>query len=208
MTEEQRSHVKREAETEGMWPGAKGHPEPQNWGTQKGPSPEPSEEAQLETARLQTSGLGRHKRVCISVVLSRPVCSNPLQQRRTLTHPPFRLPGRPAPYSRAHGIYMLMTGFYTQHMKKQRYQFADKALSLVKAMVFPVVKNGCERWTIKKAERRMIDAFELWCWRRLLRVPCTARRSNQSILKEISPEYSWEGLTLKLKLRYYGHLMR
>ena len=78
---------------------------------------------------------------------------------------------------------------------------------LVKAMVFPVVMNGCDSWTIKKAECQRIDAFELWCWRRLLRVPWTARRSNQSILKEISPEYSLEGL-LKLKLQYFGHLMR
>ena len=79
---------------------------------------------------------------------------------------------------------------------------------LVKAMVFPVVMYGCESWTIKKAEHRTIDAFELWCWRRLLRVPWTARRSNQSILKEISPEYSLEGLMLKLKLQYFGYLMR
>ena len=78
---------------------------------------------------------------------------------------------------------------------------------LVKAMVFSVVMYGCESWTIKKAERRRIDAFELWCWRRLLRVPWTARRSNQSILKEISPEYSLKGLILKLKLQYFGHLM-
>ena len=78
---------------------------------------------------------------------------------------------------------------------------------LVKAMVFPVVVYGCQSWTIKKAECRRTDAFELWCWRRLLRVPWTARRSNQSILKEISPEYSLEGLTLKLKLQYFGHLM-
>ena len=75
-------------------------------------------------------------------------------------------------------------------------------------MIFPVVMYGCESWTIKKAERRRIDAFELWCWRRLLRVPWTARRSNQSILKEISPEYSLEGLMLKLKLQYFGHLIR
>ena len=75
------------------------------------------------------------------------------------------------------------------------------------AMVFPVVMYGCESWTIKKAEPRRIDAFELWCWRRLLRVPWTARRSNQSILKEISPEYSLEGLMLELKLQYFGHLM-
>ena len=77
---------------------------------------------------------------------------------------------------------------------------------LVKAMVFPVVKCGCESWTIKKAESRRIGAFELWCWRRLLRVPWTARRSNQSSLKEISPEYSLQGLMLKLKLQYFGHL--
>ena len=78
---------------------------------------------------------------------------------------------------------------------------------LVKAMVFPVVMYGCESWTVKKAECQRIDAFELWCWRRLLRVPWTARRSNQSILKEISPEYSLEGLILKLKLQYFGYLM-
>ena len=81
-------------------------------------------------------------------------------------------------------------------------------IHLVKAMVFPVVLYGCDSWTIKKAERRKIDAFELWCWRRLLRVPWTARRSNQSILKEISPGCSLEGLMLKLKLQYFGHLMR
>ena len=79
---------------------------------------------------------------------------------------------------------------------------------LVKAMVFPVVTYGCESWTIKKAECQRIDAFELWCWRRLLRVPWTARRSNKSILKEISPAYSLEGLMLKLKFQYFGHLMR
>jgi len=79
---------------------------------------------------------------------------------------------------------------------------------LVKAMVFPVVMYGCESWSIKKAEQKRIDAIELWCWRRLLRVPWSIRRSNQSILKEISPEYSLEGLMLKLKLQYFGHLMR
>ena len=79
---------------------------------------------------------------------------------------------------------------------------------LVKAMVFPVVMYGCESWTVKKAKHRRIDAFELWCWRRLLRVPWTARRSNQSILKEISPGCSLEGMMLKLKLQYFGHLMR
>ena len=85
--------------------------------------------------------------------------------------------------------------------------FATK-VRLVKAMVFPIVMYGCESWTIKKAEHQRIAAFELWCWRRLLRVPWTARRSNQSILKEISPEYSLEGLILKLKLQCFGHLMR
>ena len=79
---------------------------------------------------------------------------------------------------------------------------------LVKAMVFPVVMYGCESWAIKKAEHQRIDAFELWCWRRLLRVPWTARRSNQSILKEISPEYSLEGLMLKLRRQYFGHLIQ
>ena len=83
-----------------------------------------------------------------------------------------------------------------------------KKVCLVKAMVFPVVMYGCESWTIKKAECLRIDVFELWCWRRLLRVPWTARRSNQSILKEISPEYSLEGLMLKLKLQYFGYLMQ
>ena len=87
-----------------------------------------------------------------------------------------------------------------QHIKKQRHYFANK-VHLVKAMGFPVVIDGCESWTIKRTERRRIDAFELWFWRRLLRVPWTARRSNQ-ILKEISPEYSLEGLMLKLKLQY------
>ena len=94
-----------------------------------------------------------------------------------------------------------------QHIIKQRHYFADK-VHLVKAMVFPGVMYGCESWTIKNAECQRIDAFELWCWRRLLRVPWTARRSNQSILKEISPEYSLEGLMLKLKLQYFGQLMR
>ena len=78
---------------------------------------------------------------------------------------------------------------------------------LVKAMVLPVVMYGCESWTLKKAEHQRNDAFELWCWRRLLRIPCTTKRSNQSILKEISPQYSMEGLMLKLELKYFGHLM-
>ena len=93
-----------------------------------------------------------------------------------------------------------------QHIKKLRH--LPTKVRLVKAMVFPVVMYGCESWTIKKAERRRINAFELWCWRRLLRVPWTARRPNQSIVKEISPEYSLEGLMLKLKLQYFGHLMQ
>ena len=91
---------------------------------------------------------------------------------------------------------------------KSRDIILPTKVCLVKTMVFPVVMYGCERWTIKKAEHRRIDAFELWCWRRLLRVPWTARRSNQYILKEISPEYSLEGLMLKLKLQYFGHLMQ
>ena len=94
-----------------------------------------------------------------------------------------------------------------QCFKKQRHYFADKDMSS-QAMVFPVVMYGCESRTIKKGECRRIDAFELWCWRRLLRVPWTARRSNQSILKEISPEYSLEGVMLTLKLQYFGHLMQ
>ena len=91
---------------------------------------------------------------------------------------------------------------------KSRDITLPKKIRLVKVMIFPVVMYGCESWTIKKAERRRIDAFELWCWRRLLRVPWTARRSTQSILKEMSPGCSLEGLTLKLKLQYFGHLMR
>ena len=94
-----------------------------------------------------------------------------------------------------------------QYIKKQRYHFANKD-PYSQSYGFSTVMNGCESWTIKKAEHRRIDAFELWCWRRLLRVPWTARRSNQSILKEICPECSLEGLMLKLKLQYFGHLMR
>ena len=95
---------------------------------------------------------------------------------------------------------------WKQNIKKQRHYFAHKGC-LVKATVFPVVMYGCESWTIKKAEHWRIDAFELWCWRRLLRLPWTERRSNQSILKEISPGCSLEGLMPKLKLQYFGHLM-
>ena len=91
---------------------------------------------------------------------------------------------------------------------KSRNITLSTKICLVKAMVFPVVMYGCESWTVKKAERQRIDAFELWCWRGLLRVPWTARRSNQSILREISPGYSLEGLMLKLKLQYFGHLMQ
>ena len=91
---------------------------------------------------------------------------------------------------------------------KNRDNTLPTKVCLVKAMVFPVVMYGCESWTVKKAERQRIDAFELWCWRRLLRVPWTARRSNQSILKQISPGCSLEGLMLKLKLQDFGHLMR
>ena len=94
-----------------------------------------------------------------------------------------------------------------QHINKQDITLPTN-VHLVKAMVFPVVMYGCESWTIKRAELRRIDAFELWCWRRLLRVPWTARRSNQSILKELSPECSLEGLMLKQKLQYFGHLMQ
>ena len=99
----------------------------------------------------------------------------------------------------------VMTNLFS--ILKSRDMSLPTKVHLVKAMVFPVVMYGCEGWTIKKAEHQRIDAFELWCWRRLLRVPWTARRSNQSILKEISPEYSLEGLMLKLKLQYFGHLM-
>ena len=94
-----------------------------------------------------------------------------------------------------------------QHIKKQRHYFTNKG-PCSQSYVFPVVMYGCQSWTIKKAEHWRIDAFELWCWRRLLRVPWTARRSNQSILKEISPESSLEGLMLKLKLQNFRHLMR
>ena len=119
-----------------------------------------------------------------------------------------------------------LQNYYYSHEMKRRLLLGRKAMinldiilksrditlpikvPLVKAMVFPGVMYGCESWTVKKDERQRIDAFELWCWRRLLRVPWTARRSNQSVLKEISPEYSLEGLMLKLKYWYFGHLMR
>ena len=100
----------------------------------------------------------------------------------------------------------LMTNL--ESILKRRDNTLPTKFHLVKAMVFPVIMYGCERWTIKEAEHRRIDAFELWCWRRLLRVPWTARRSNQSILKEISPGCPLEGVMLKLKLQYFGHLMQ
>ena len=101
---------------------------------------------------------------------------------------------------------MLLIEYYKAF--KQISQYISKMERIYDIVSFPVVMYGCESWTVKKAECRRIDAFELWCWRRLLRVPWTARRSNLSILKEISPEYSLEGLMLKLKLQYFGHLMR
>jgi len=97
---------------------------------------------------------------------------------------------------------------YLDSMLKSKDITLPKTVRLVKAMVFPVVMYGCESWTVKRAERQRIDAFELWCWRRLLRVPWTARRSNQSILKEISPGLALEGMMLKLKLQYFDHLMQ
>ena len=109
------------------------------------------------------------------------------------------------------GFVLISQGYYNkdkprQCIKKQRHHFVNK-LWIVKGVVFPVVMYGCDSWTVKKAETRRTDAFELWCWRRLLKVLWTARRSNQSILKEISPEYSLEGLMMKLKLQYFGHMM-
>ena len=103
---------------------------------------------------------------------------------------------------------MVFPTFFIDSILKSRDITLPITVYLVKAIVFPVVVYGCGRWTVKKAEHQRIDAFELWCWRRLLRVPWTARRSNQSILKEISPGCSLEGLMLKLKLQYFGHLMR
>ena len=104
-------------------------------------------------------------------------------------------------------VYIYIYTHTHPHISEQQRHLPTK-VHLVKAKVFPVVMYGCESWTLKKAECQKIDAFELWCWRRLLRVPWTARRSNQSILKEISPECSLEGLMLTLKLQYFGHLMQ
>ena len=109
----------------------------------------------------------------------------------------FRNLGRPGP-----------SRYHTDMKGHFRVSNLPTKVRLVKAMVFPVVMYGCESWTVKKAERQRIDAFELWCWRRLLRVPWTARRSNQSVLKEMSPGISLEGMMLKLKLQYFGHLMQ
>ena len=116
------------------------------------------------------------------------------------------------PVSSIHGIFQARKVgchcfLHRQHIKKQRHCFDNKGLSS-QGVVFPVVMYGCESWTIQKSEHQRIDAFELWCWKRLLRVPWTARRSNQSILKEISPGCSLERLMLKLKLQYFGHLMQ
>ena len=107
-------------------------------------------------------------------------------------------------------LQMLTSAMYDQprqHIEKQRH-YLPTNVRLIKVMVFPVVIYGCESWTVKKAEHRRIDVFEMWCWRRLLRVPWTARISNQSILKEISPGISLEGMMMKLKLQYFGHLLR
>ena len=110
-------------------------------------------------------------------------------------------------YSLEGKLWPTQTEFKSRVFKSRDITLPAK-VCLVKAMVFPVVMYGCESWTIKKAQHQRIDAFELWCWRKLLRVPWTARRSNQSILKEISPEHSLEGLMLKLKLQYFGHLIQ
>ena len=107
-----------------------------------------------------------------------------------------------------HFIKMIRHNFMVSNYHTTKFSLWPTKVHLVKAMVFPVVMYGCESWIVKKAERWRIDAFKLWCWRRLLRVPWTARRSNQSILKEISPGISLEGMMLKLKLQYFGHLMR
>ena len=119
---------------------------------------------------------------------------------------PLSSPSPPAPNPSQHHSLKVMTNL--DSIFKSRDITLPTKVCLVKAMVFPVVKYGCESWTVKKAECRRIDAFEVRCWRRLLRVPWTARRSNQSILKEISPGISLEGMMLKLKLQYFGHLMR
>ena len=125
----------------------------------------------------------------------------------TDTHPPLPRPNIPLLFSSLRlSVSQRCLSMNVIALKKSAMDFRTK-VHLVKAMVFPVVMYGCESWTIKKAERQRSNAFELWCWRRLLRVPWTTRRSNQSILKEISPEYSLERQVLKLKLQYFGHLI-
>ena len=132
------------------------------------------------------------------------------QETRMVSQP--KVPYFPFQYSRPLQTYFFPwsphDGLYTSVLSLSALLLHCLKVRLVKAMVFPVVMYGCESWTVKKAEHRRIDAFELYCWRRLLRVPWTARRSTQSILKEISPEYSLEGLMLKLKLQYFGHLIQ
>ena len=140
--------------------------------------------------------------------------SSSVNSRRTAK---VQFPFLPQPTTSLHfpasaGFGMAMWGCSTLSCDSTYMRHLDITLPtkvrLAKAMVFPVVMYGCESWTVKKAACRRIDAFELWCWRRLLRLPCTARRSNQSILKEISPGISLEGMMLKLKLQYFGHLMQ
>ena len=147
---------------------------------------------------------------CNTIYKAAAAAAKSLQSCPTLCNPIDRSP----PGSPAHGIFqarVLEWGAIAfsnlDSILKSRDIILPTKVCLVKAMVFPVVRYGCESWTVKKAERQRIDAFDLWCWRRLLRVPWTARTSNQSILKEISPEYSLEGLMRKLKLQYFGHLM-
>ena len=140
-----------------------------------------------------------------------------ISHRNTYNSLPFETPSHLPPHSTPLGWYrapvwvswaiqLILVGYLFYIFKSRDITLPTK-VRLVKAMVFPVVMYECESWTVKKAERRRIDDFELWCWRRLLRVPWTARRSNQSIIKEISPGCSLEGMMLKLKLQYFGHLM-
>uniref|UniRef100_A0AC11EJT2 Uncharacterized protein n=1 Tax=Ovis aries TaxID=9940 RepID=A0AC11EJT2_SHEEP len=138
------------------------------------------------------------------------------QQPPHFTFPPAKYRVQISPYPHQHVFCVCVCVCVCVNSHPNEYEVSSMCMNhlpvvkvrLVKAMVFPVVMYGCESWTMKKAERRRIDAFELWCWRRLLRVPWTARRSNQSILKEINPGISLERMMLKLKLQYFGHLMR
>ena len=125
--------------------------------------------------------------------------------RKVMTNLDSMLKSRPLQYCKLIGL--LLIKINEKKKKKKRHYFASK-VHLVKAMIFPVVMYGCESWTVKKAERQRIDAFELWCWRRLLRLSWTTRRSNQSILNGINPECSLEGLMLRLKPQYFGHFMQ